>query len=398
MEAGRGGPPREVVPLFVAAMGIFVLTVSVGILNGLDLIDFERATLVTHVHAGTLGWITLSVLAAVVWIFGRAGLPRLLRDGAIATIAVYVLAFWSGEPGLRPIPGGLVLVVTVWFFVWVVRAWRESEHTVPRLAMLAATTTLAIGAVFGLLLGLRLAGVLKFLPADALGAAHPTTMIVGYLILAGMAIDEWRLGGRGAGPSRSGTWQVWLLFTGGLVLTVGAMLDVQELIGLYIPLQVAGVTIFLLRMRRHIAATRWGDAEPRRQFALSAVFLALNVLLLAYLIVKYIVIEQIEDFTLIPSWLIFAFDHSMFIGVLSNAIFGLLFVATAHRRSVWPWAEHVAFWGVNLGMVGFVIGLMLQEPLLKRIFTPIMGASILVSMLAVALRLAAARGAARTAG
>lgn len=36
----------------------------VGILNGLDLVEFDRKALLTHVHAGTLGWITLGFFAA----------------------------------------------------------------------------------------------------------------------------------------------------------------------------------------------------------------------------------------------------------------------------------------------------------------------------------------------
>lgn len=40
----------------MAAPVIYLITVGVGILNGLGLIVFERNTLLTHdVHAGTLG-------------------------------------------------------------------------------------------------------------------------------------------------------------------------------------------------------------------------------------------------------------------------------------------------------------------------------------------------------
>ena len=39
--------------LFRAAMAIFLVTVVIGMLNGLDLVEFDRPTLVTHVHAGT---------------------------------------------------------------------------------------------------------------------------------------------------------------------------------------------------------------------------------------------------------------------------------------------------------------------------------------------------------
>ncbi len=54
----------EVRLLLQVAMVVFVWTVGIGILNGTDLVDFDRTVLLSHVHAGTLGWITTSVFAA----------------------------------------------------------------------------------------------------------------------------------------------------------------------------------------------------------------------------------------------------------------------------------------------------------------------------------------------
>jgi len=44
--------------LYLVAMAVFVVTVSIGIVNGLDAVEFDRNTILTHVHSGTLGWIT----------------------------------------------------------------------------------------------------------------------------------------------------------------------------------------------------------------------------------------------------------------------------------------------------------------------------------------------------
>ena len=57
----------EIRLLLQAALALFVITVVIGILNGTDLVDFSHAKLLTHVHAGTLGWITLSALAGSLW-------------------------------------------------------------------------------------------------------------------------------------------------------------------------------------------------------------------------------------------------------------------------------------------------------------------------------------------
>jgi len=47
----------------------------------------------------------------------------------------------------------------------------------------------------------------------------------------------------------------------------------------------------------------------------------------------------------------------------------------------------VLFWGMNFGMVGFVISLLLDARILERIFTPIMGLSILLALLTYTLRM-----------
>lgn len=40
--------------LFGTALAVFVVTVSIGILNGMDVVDFDHQTLMGHVHSGTL--------------------------------------------------------------------------------------------------------------------------------------------------------------------------------------------------------------------------------------------------------------------------------------------------------------------------------------------------------
>ena len=126
----------------------------------------------------------------------------------------------------------------------------------------------------------------------------------------------------------------------------------------------------------------WTQAGSARLFGISVAFLVINIGLIAYVIANYA-----DDFQAIPLWLIFALDHSMFIGVMTNALFALVYLASDRRRALMPAADHVAFWGMNVGLIGFVVGLMLQEAVLKRLFTPIMGVSILFVMTVYALRL-----------
>jgi hypothetical protein len=369
---------------FRAAMTIFLITVVIGIVNGLDLVEFGRNTLLTHVHAGTLGWITLAVFGAGMWLFSekrhldadQVARAARLAYWSVGAIAAYVITFFLTTGPLRPAAGSVALIMITAFFAWVLGQVGRVPLTVARLAMLGALASLVIGGVLGVFLGLEIAGLTNFLPPGAF-QAHPAAMVIGYLILAGMAISEWWLMPREilASQSRTGVAQVACMFLGGMSLMVGALLDVFLLIALNLPLEVAGVVIFLIRLRRAGARVEWSRPGATRFFGLSVAFLVLNVALIAYVIANYA-----DDISATPTWLIFALDHSMFIGVMTNALFGLVYVASSQRRAVAAWADEVVSWGVNVGLVGFVIGLMLQEPAVKRLFSAIMGIGILTAI------------------
>jgi predicted membrane protein len=386
---------KEVKILFHAALLIFSITVVVGMLNGLDLVEFDRSGLVTHVHAGTLGWITLGVFAACLWIFSEGGAltgwrrlsSRWLSWGSVIAIAVQVAAFYSGDFNFRLMGGILTMLAILGFLIWVVAQSRQAPLTVAQLGMLGAMITLTLGAVVGVLMGIFLTGRLTSLP-EQIFITHPASLVIGFLILAGMSITEWRLMPEQTpiSASRLGIAQMALPFLGGLSLTIGALLDNFGLIALNVPLEVAGVVIFLIRLGRNLIRVPWSKGSQERLYAVSVLFLIANVTLLATLIVG-VVTGKYEDFALIPLWLIFAMDHAMFIGVMTNGLMGLVYEASADQRSLLPWADHVIFWAMNVGLVGFVIGLMLDKAVIKQIFSPIMGVGILIAIVIFNLRL-----------
>ena len=53
---------------------------------------------------------------------------------------------------------------------------------------------------------------------------------------------------------------------------------------------------------------------------------------------------------------------------------------TCGREIAAPWADHLVFWGMNVGMIGFVLGLAFESAVMKQAFSPIMGLSILVGL------------------
>ena len=376
-------PARAVVPLLLAAMAIFVFTVVIGILNGTDLVDFGHGTILAHVHSGTLGWITLSIFAAAAWTFGAEHLPRLLRDGSIVAVVAYVIAFWADLTDLRPYTGALMLAAMVWFAILTFGVRQGQTLTVPKLSMLLAQVNLVIGGVLGVILGLMLAGVIDL--SEGMQGAHPAMMVVGYLILAGVAIDEQLIGGPGTEAlTRGGRWQAWLFFLAGIFLAIGILFEVMPLLGLNLLFEVIGVGIVLVRHRSRLASVGWGTPSPARFGAASILFLIPALVILGYVIGRYS-----DDIEATPQRVLLALDHATFIGILTNAIFGMLFVATASRREVWSWADQMVFWAINLGVAGFVIGLLADAAEIKRIATPVMGAGILLGLLVVAMRLRA---------
>src|SRR6187431_1151301 len=69
--------------LYLVAIAVFVVNIVIGILNGSDAVEFDRNQILTHVHAGTVGWLTLVIIAAAMLLF-RATDRRLTLALAIA--------------------------------------------------------------------------------------------------------------------------------------------------------------------------------------------------------------------------------------------------------------------------------------------------------------------------
>jgi hypothetical protein len=367
---------------------IFVVTVSIGILNGTDLVTFDHQALMGHVHSGTLGWISLSVFAASLWLFGETGsvgwharIAQIHPAAAIIAIVAYVAAFFTTTDVRRPIAGSFALAVVVAFLIWVVAQSRHVILSVPRLGVLAGVATLGVGAVLGVLLGLEQAGTIDFMPSGT-SDAHPATMVVGFLIPMGMALTEWRLTPESVNvkADRQGRIQIAAPFLGGVFLMVGALLDIKPLIGLSLPLEVIGIVMLFRRLRVPMRAVNWTRGRWERGSVATATFLVADIALLVYIIVRYK--GEVND---APAHLLLALDHMMFIGVMTNSLFGLVDSAAKFRR--WPRIDNWVFWAMNTGLVVFAFGLLIDVTALKRIGAPIMGTAILIGIVTMSARL-----------
>jgi len=328
--------------------------------------------------------------------------------------AAYVMAFWSGVFILRGVFGlaELAIIVYWWWFVYTrVRAdGGIAKLDIPKLSVLLGLTTLVIGSTLGVTVQVLLAtGNALPTGADLVGA-HASAQTGGYLVLVAAGFAEWQLIG-GSGRPTLGLAQVYLLFIGGLVLSVSLLLGAslppaaaQALPGLATLLTLAGILIAAYRVGRAALAAPWMTPTGVRHIAIVVPFLILAVILQAILVQQFIAAQG--DFTLVSIGLLHALDHSYFVGVMTNAIFGAILVVNSERGTTmlsktparpraWPWADDVIFWGLNVGAAAFIaVLIIIGSGEGKPAFThpvafvaPIMGLSALLGIVTYLVRM-----------
>ena len=376
--------------LFRGALAIFLVTIVIGILNGLDVWQPSHNMLLTHVHSGTLGWITLSVFGAALLCFGdpagESGGTQRLAWFALGAAVLYVIAFATGTGIFRPIAGTLMLVAIVWFLVWVWGRYRDSEKSTSQLGLLLAMVSLTIGGILGVLLGLFIAnGSIPGLSeetATSLAGAHPPAMLIGYLVLAGAALVHWLLVGPSTVPGRV---VMWALFAGGIAANLAFILDIEPLIQVATALEVVAIITFTVHMWPRIKPSSWAGRGMDDFARFGAWFLLIGVGLLVY-VVQLFMSGQLDPETGGGEiGVLLAFDHAMFIGVMTNVLFAL--VASRGDGKVAPWLA----WLINGGVVVFLLGLILDVAVLKRIGAPVMGLALLYGVYVLFMRLGTER-------
>ncbi len=372
------GMPSSSRNLFRAALVIFIITVVIGILNGIDVWDPPRNTLLTHVHAGTLGWITLGVFGGAIWMLGGDDSTKPMAYFAIAAVAAYVLAFWSVDLTdtvsiQRPIGGTLAFIAMVWVFWWAIRSMRGREYDVAQFGMVLALAFLVFGAVLGVLLGLQLADVEIVAPenAERLAESHPGAMVAGFVVLAGLSLIEWLIQDRAplVKDSRIGAAQMLLLLLAGVVLVLGFLLNMEGLLQLGVPLQIIGAIILLGRHGKRLAPSGWAGPTENKFVRVAVLGLVAVVALIAYLISEIVGGAEFTDLFGVA----LAMDHINFLLVSTSLIFAMMSRASV----VSEMANRILFWGLTIGVVGFAVGLIAENDVTKRIFTPILGLALL---------------------
>jgi hypothetical protein len=369
--------------LYLVAMAVFLVTIVIGILNGADAVEFDRNQILTHVHSGTVGWLTLTIVASTFLLFREVD-RRLMLALAVA-VPVYVLAFYTGNFAFRAISGTALLAVVVWLLYWVWTVYLAGERTLPRLAVTLGLTSFAYGGIIGVLIQVGLALELSIVPGDNVGA-HASAMTFGYLVLTAMGLIEWRVLGTRDRPTL-GMVQVGALFLGGLVISVSLMAGAEQIGGMiYLLTQLAAVVIFVIRVWPRALNRSWTDADPGRHFGAASVWAVAALVLFMYIVFSFITAEDPGDPAALPINVLIASDHAVYIGVITNVVVGLLSLLFLRGRAP-AWVAQVIFWGINLGLLVFAIGLILDAAEIKRIGAPLMGVTLLLALGLLAARM-----------
>ncbi|HZP95450.1 MAG TPA: hypothetical protein VFC31_03805 [Candidatus Limnocylindria bacterium] len=346
---------------FQYGLAIFTLTALLGLANATQLFGaLDRNTLLTHLHSGTLGWITMGVIGLSVWIFGGTGKSTAIRVSAAST-AAYVLAFWSGSFYARAAFGTTeLLVIAYWFWFAASRGMAEGGFgrlDVPKLSVVLGLTTLLIGSTLGVTVQILLATGNVIPSSPDLVGAHASAQTGGYLVLVMAGFIEWQLTGGGR-RGAAGLIQVALLFVGGIVLALSLLLAAQlgpqlsqALPGIATLLTLAGIIIAAVRLGRVAMGVSW-TSGGQRHLAMGVPWVVAAVIFQFFLVQQFIAAQG--DVTKVSVGLLHSLDHSYFVGLSTNVLFGAILALTTNGARRWSWADDLVFWGLNVGAAAFV--------------------------------------------
>lgn len=387
--------------LFLGALVLFLINIFFGFDNSFAAGDLPRWQLLIHLHAGSIGWISLSAIGLAIWVLnsGPAGDAgggrgeRFIMVAAVIVFAGYIPNFWlafsRGQgPLLALLPiFGAASVVVLWIAAVYALAGLGRQNPTTTVQILAAGALLvaAIGGTVGMLLGLeRVIG--RFLPlpeGDRVGA-HAAMMDT-YLFLVGAAIIEWI-----AAKDRDARW-TWPGMLQAVFWTVGAAIVplafflnlVEQLLPVFGLLLLLGFFIYLVRYGwRAILLGPTGEG-PRPWAFFGGLWLVVYMVFFLY------GVGPGQGFELIPSWYFAVAGHAAFVGMMTNLILAVISMRAASERERLPWADAASMWLINLGLIVFFALKIAAE---IRLGALVMGVGVLLGVYTMARRLWADSG------
>lgn len=344
--------------IFLGSLLVYLINIALGFANVVSPGEIAHWQVLTHLHGGTIGWLTLSAIGFAVWQFtGNRPVSESYerRIGWLSWAAVlfgagYVASFGiafylTGNAfALLPIFGtGMMLVIWATTLLALTTFRRQPVVRTVHLLVAGAFTVASFGALMGVLLGLQYALGSLPLPQGIPNAANHAGPMDAYAVIVGTALVEWLVD-----RDDVSSWNWHGLLQAGVFTLAGLMafvpIEAVSGIGTIVGL-LGGSFVFFVRMGWRAV---WNNpfAHDERAWATFAPL---------WLLV-FIVGILASNAGLVPSdtWLGPVIFHAYFIGFLTNGLFGMLSGRTRDGRLLHAWAEPGAFWLVNLGLLAFV--------------------------------------------
>ncbi len=380
-----------------------MLLVSAGLGNsaGIGGTGGSGPALVAHVHAGSLGWLTLAALAVAVRMAqdgdqtepgpasGRFG--RYVSCAAVVAVAGFVGAAAAGFAAAEAWTGTAALLAILGFLAWLValsRA-RRTRWAVPQIGMAGAFVVLVAGTILGAISAEDTASG-HATGAASLGSAHSAVLVVPFVLLAATAVVEWA-GGRPSGhhepATTPGLVQVGALLVAAAVIIAGVLGNDIALVEANIPLELGGIAIFLIRVGPLLLTAGWAKGS-RIWLVTSAVALAVDAGLFAHVVFeigarRYVSIDQV------PRWLLFTVDHVTFVALSTTALFGAIAAMAGDAEDArFHRADQFAAVGLVLGLAGMAAGIGAGSAAVEGAFATVLGIALFAAVVVAGLRTA----------
>lgn len=380
--------------LYMGSGVLFLANIGLGILNVFTPGEISRGQVLSHFHAGTIGWITLGVIATTIWLFmaGReapswvsrfiAGLTILALLSVAGYIAAFGLAF-NQDVGywilpIFGIPSWLVIVAATVFAGTQLK--KQPVVTAVHVLLFCALLVGSFGGAMGVIQGIYYTTGSYPGPAgaDGLGAhAGPMEM---YLGLAFAALLEFLVGGtvsrRWTRPAMA---QASLAVAGAVIGSAALYANLGQLVPLSLGLYLVSFGFYFARVGWR--SLRLNPMRPGRNAAVFWAGLAYPVYVLAfvYLVAVYFVPDKP-----VPHAFEVIFVHTAFIGAGTNLLLATQSLFAGGPQPV-RWVA-TATWALNLGMLAFFAGEVTAE---RREGALLMAAGVLAALVVVWTRLGA---------
>lgn len=344
--------------VFLGSLLAFLINIALGFGNVITPGEIPRWQVLTHLHGGTIGWLTVTAVGFTIWLFtGERTVSetyerrvRWLAWAAVIFGVGYVVSFGisfslTGNAfALLPIFGtGMMLVFWATALLAVTQLRVQPVLRTVHLLVAGGFLVASFGAIMGVLLGVQYAIGSLPLPEGIPNVSNHAGPMDAYAVIVGTALVEWLVDRDDVSSwSWHGLLQAGVFTLAGLMafVPIEAVSGIGSVIGL-----LSGAFIFFVRIGWRAVVNNPFDHDESAWATFAPVWLLV-----------FIVGVLGSNAGIVPTgpWLGPVIFHAYFVGFISNGLFGMLSGRTRDARILHAWAEPGAFWLLNLGLLAFI--------------------------------------------